>query len=172
MTRRVAIVIAAFALITNANCEDKSVSPLEELSSLRVPIELSSADVGEARIEARHKDKSSAFAAVALLLSAGDQDDYLELLWWRSEHANVRALIVAAFKCRTLENREGVPAFEAFAKRFQAQEADQRLTETQLVQTNLLHFARALKQITYGVQRCESLHRQYESVVRSLESRK
>ncbi len=141
-----------------------------KLSQISVPENVTSADIGGARIQANQKDLDAAMESIMLLASLIGQDDYLELLWWRSQQPNVRILIVALFTCRTTEDRDGVLPFELSGSRFASSEAAQRKKEVEFVRGNIIDFARALEKITSNRPRCAELHRQYASVVKTLES--
>jgi hypothetical protein len=102
-----------------------------------VPLKLTSAKIGGARITSSQKLTDSALEGVILLIGAPDQDDFLELLWWKHPNRSVRLLLVAAFMCATTEDVDSRPNFESSANEFAELQASQRLEEVHFVQSHL-----------------------------------
>jgi hypothetical protein len=169
------IIAGSFALwlmvftALGANLETETLSKLEALT---VPSDATPGDIGNARIQSRQKIQEWALESIALLVTTEQQDDFLELLWWQTEHPTVRVMIVAGFKCRTVEDRVGIPSFEAYAARFAKSEEDQRLQEIKYVQEHITELTRLLKRLTSNLPRCAKLHEQYESTLKALETKK
>ena len=133
---------------------------------LSVPNEPSSADLGGARMSADQKVTEWSVEGVVTLLGTSDQEDFLELLWWKHPNRAVRLLIVASFMCRSIEPTTAVPPFDAYATQFKDDEARNRLEEVTFVQAHLSAFADQLVKLTGSGARLKDLREQYASVAR------
>ncbi len=101
-----------------------------------------SADLGAAELAAEAYEPEASWPAIITLWLSGDTA-HVELLWWRKDNPETRALIVALFWSRSgpPQHKETTPCFvvnfEEFARHFRDGEREQRLQEIEFVRKHL-----------------------------------
>ncbi len=101
-----------------------------------------SAALGAAELSAEAYSPESSWPAIITLWLSGETA-HVELLWWRKDNPETRALILALFWSRTGPPRHEAPSpcfvvnFEEYAGHFRDGEREQRLREIEHVRQNL-----------------------------------
>lgn len=112
----------------------------ENMGSLRVGGEVPKIDSYQARFQAASKVSKISFPAIFQLWICGDekQEDFFELIWWKKRNDNKldRMLVVALYKCMTVEPVASKPNFIKNATRFEDVERVERNEEITYIINN------------------------------------
>jgi hypothetical protein len=87
-------------------------------------------------------DIENRLTAIMNLFLFSEDNSHLLLVWWQTKDDRVRALIVANYYSLQYEPTSYIPPFDAYTKRFETKEAQQRKEEIEWAKKNRIKNAK------------------------------